>query len=136
MKIIVCGKGGIGKSTLSALIAIEMKNRGYNVLLIDADESNFGLHRLMGASHPVTLLASFGGKKGLKQKTASVFPAGTPPEPFNKMMRINEIPDECVVQAGGIKLLIIGKIHHFGEGCACPMGLLSKIGRASCRERV
>ena len=87
MKIIVCGKGGSGKSTLLALIAIEMKNRGYGVLLIDADESNFGLHRLMGASHPVTLLDSFGGKKGLKQKTESIFPAGTPPEPFNKIDR-------------------------------------------------
>jgi len=127
MKIIVCGKGGSGKSTLSALMAIEMKNRGYGVLLVDADESNFGLHRSMGVSHPVTLLDSFGGKKGLRQKTASVFPAGTPPEPFNKMMRINEIPDECIVETDGIKLLVIGKIHHFGEGCACPMGLLSKM---------
>ena len=127
MKIIVCGKGGSGKSTLSALMAIEMKNRGCNVLLIDADESNFGLHRLMGASDPVTLLDSFGGKKGLKQKTASVFPAGTPPEPFDKMMRIDELPDECIVQADGVRLLVVGKIHHFGEGCACPMGLLSKM---------
>jgi CO dehydrogenase maturation factor len=23
-------------------------------------------------------------------------------------------------------MLVIGKIHHFGEGCACPMGILAK----------
>ena len=23
-------------------------------------------------------------------------------------------------------MLVIGKIHHIGEGCACPMGVLSK----------
>jgi CO dehydrogenase maturation factor len=24
-------------------------------------------------------------------------------------------------------MIVIGKIHHFGEGCACPMGALSKM---------
>jgi len=26
----------------------------------------------------------------------------------------------------GLEMLVIGKIHHFGEGCVCPMGVLSK----------
>ena len=33
MKILICGKGGSGKSTLSVLIARSLKNRGYRVLL-------------------------------------------------------------------------------------------------------
>jgi CO dehydrogenase maturation factor len=68
MKVLICGKGGIGKSTLAALIAIAMKNRGYCVLLIDADESNYGLHRMLGISHPVYMLDNLGGKKGFRQK--------------------------------------------------------------------
>ena len=54
MKVLICGKGGSGKSTLSALIEKKKKNRGYRVLLVDADESNYGLHRLLNISHPVS----------------------------------------------------------------------------------
>nr|MBL0717439.1 P-loop NTPase [Desulfobacterales bacterium] len=39
MKIIICGKGGSGKSTISALIAKGLQDRNFNVVLIDADES-------------------------------------------------------------------------------------------------
>ena len=48
MKIIISGKGGSGKSTLSALLALALKNLGFSVLLVDADESNEGLHHQLG----------------------------------------------------------------------------------------
>jgi len=127
MKVLICGKGGSGKSTLSALIATSLKNRGYRVLLIDADESNYGLHRLLGISHPVSLLDSLGGKKGFREMTASAFPQTLDAVPFKERIRINEIPGDCITESDGIKLLVVGKIHHFGEGCACPMGVLSKM---------
>ncbi|MFC1829407.1 P-loop NTPase [Thermodesulfobacteriota bacterium] len=127
MKIIICGKGGSGKSTLAALIAVSLKHRGYSVLLVDADESNLGLHRRMGISHPESLLANFGGKKGYREKVSSAFPPGAGVAPFDKKIRISEIPEACVARANGIRLLVIGKIHHFGEGCACPMGAISRM---------
>jgi len=39
---------------------------------------------------------------------------------------IKDIPQELVVGEDGIKLVAIGKIHSFGEGCACPMGALAR----------
>jgi|GEM_PF-5918031 energy-coupling factor transporter ATP-binding protein EcfA2 len=45
MKLVICGKGGSGKSTVSALIAREIAPRGETVLVVDTDESNFGLYR-------------------------------------------------------------------------------------------
>jgi len=63
MKILICGKGGSGKSTVSVLIAKTLKNRGYKVLLVDADESNLGIHRLMGVTSSVSLIDTLGGKK-------------------------------------------------------------------------
>lgn len=127
MKILVSGKGGSGKSTLSTLIAKALKNRGYSVLLVDADESNFGLHRMMGVSIPVHLMENLGGKQGFKEKISAAFPKGSGDELFKKGMKIEEIPEVCIAQADGIKLLVIGKIHNFGEGCACSMGMLSKM---------
>lgn len=127
MKIIISGKGGSGKSTVSALLAMALKDRGFSVLLIDADESNHGLHRLLGISYPVPLLESFGGKPGFKKMTASAFPQTLNTVPFKDKMQISEIPNICISEGEGIKLLVIGKIHDFGEGCACPMGALSKM---------
>ncbi len=126
MKIVVCGKGGSGKSTVSTLIARTLNSRGYNVLMVDADESNVGLHRLMGVSQPVILMDNLGGKKGFKEKLNKAFPRGNADEILGTSMTFDEIPKECVSDVDGIKLLAIGKIHHAGEGCACPIGLLSK----------
>lgn len=126
MKIIICGKGGSGKSTIASLIAKGLQHRKFNVLLIDADESNLGLNRLMGVSAPVSIMDNLGGKKEFKQKINSPLPGGSG-ELFRDNMKIDELPEACITQGSGIKLLSIGKIHAPGEGCACPMGMLSKI---------
>ncbi len=127
MKILISGKGGSGKSTLSALVAKALKDRGFSVLLVDADESNYGLHRLLDISFPVSLLDSMGGKPGFKKMTSVTFPQPTAEHPFKDGMGIDEFPEACLAESDGIKLLVIGKIHDFGEGCACPMGALSKM---------
>jgi CO dehydrogenase maturation factor len=127
MKIIISGKGGSGKSTISALLALALKNLCFSVLLVDADESNEGLHRQLGISYPVPLLDSLGGKKGFRKITTAAFPQTAHTMPFKDNMRIKEIPGNCIAEADGIKLLVIGKIRDFGEGCACPMGALSRM---------
>jgi len=43
-----CGKGGSGKSTVAILLASAMHKRGKNIFLVDADESNIGLYRMLG----------------------------------------------------------------------------------------
>jgi len=42
MKVLVCGKGGSGKSTITALLAKSMAKKSYHVLVVDSDESNSG----------------------------------------------------------------------------------------------
>lgn len=44
------GKGGVGTSLVSALLAIEAARRGERVLLVDADESVGSLHMMLGVS--------------------------------------------------------------------------------------
>jgi len=124
MKILICGKGGSGKSTIAALLSKNLVSRGFEVLLIDADESNLGLHRLTGVSMPMDIMEDLGGKKGFKEKLNKTFPDND--QPFSKKIKISELPEACIGEGRGIKLAVIGKIHDFGEGCACPMGVLSK----------
>ena len=127
MKIEVSGKGGSGKSTLSVLLARSMRKMGYRVLLVDGDESNIGLEKLTGIKEPVHLLDYLGGKKGFKEKLNQAMMMDNPAGLFSGKQKIDHLPKECIATSDdGLEMLVIGKIHHIGEGCACPMGVLSK----------
>lgn len=126
MKVLVCGKGGSGKSTITALLAKTMAKRGYNVLVVDSDESNFGLHRQLGVEMPEDFTNYLGGKKALGEKMIEALQKKEPISVFEDKWQISDIPEAYTVEKGNIKVMAIGKIHDFGEGCACPMGALAK----------
>ncbi len=126
MKILVCGKGGSGKSTITALLAKSMAKRGYNLLVVDSDESNFGLHRQLGLGIPEDFMNYLGGKKNLGEKLMQAYQNGNTVSIFENKWQITDIPADYTVEKGKIKMITIGKIHDFGEGCACPMGALAK----------
>ena len=63
MKISVCGKGGSGKSTVVSLLAERLAAAGKEVLIIDSDESNYGLYRHLGMENPKEFTGFFGGKE-------------------------------------------------------------------------
>ena len=121
IKISVCGKGGSGKSTLVSLLANAAQSRGLTTLVVDSDESNSGLHRMLGLDRPPTpLMALVGGKQGIKEKMnrASLL---SEPE-----FSLEQISYPYINEKNGLRLLNIGKIHQALEGCACPMGVLSR----------
>ncbi|WDP90183.1 MAG: P-loop NTPase [Desulfobacter sp.] len=133
MKLMICGKGGSGKSTVSALLAKAMEKQGCRVLLVDADESNMGLYKMMGTQMPQPLMDALGGKKGFQAKLRSAGTGlGAPPPLFPGPLTIqgledNELTRDCLARSGTVRILSTGKIHHFGEGCACPMGNLFRL---------
>ncbi|MBC2709781.1 MAG: hypothetical protein HGJ94_01835 [Desulfosarcina sp.] len=49
-------------------------------------------------------------------------------------MTLSDIPEACLADADGIKLLVVGKIRSFGEGCACMIGNISKTVLSRLRE--
>jgi len=115
MKILVCGKGGCGKSTIVTLLAKEIAARKSKVLVIDNDESNIGLHSRLGMQKPEDFMNYFGGKKVLFEKTKEL----------KDKWRLNDLPRDYLTEKGDIQLLSMGKIYQFGEGCACPINALS-----------
>ncbi|MFP4477484.1 MAG: P-loop NTPase [Desulfatibacillaceae bacterium] len=126
MKILICGKGGCGKSTVSTVLARTLSQKGRDVLLVDADESNHGLHDLLGTDPPVNLMENLGGKPGVKEKMQASSDAFNPVPIFNARFKVEDLPAPCVAEADGVRLLALGKIRKFGEGCGCMLGALTK----------
>jgi CO dehydrogenase maturation factor len=126
MKISVCGKGGSGKSTVVALMADALQKRGYGVLVVDSDESNPGLYRLLGLEgRPRPLLELVGGKK----KVFQAFSEDSDPSSSvltQAEIRTGDIPFGYIVGQDRVSLVCVGKILQSLEGCACPMGALSR----------
>jgi len=119
MKISVCGKGGSGKSTLVSVLANCAESSGYKVLVIDSDESNSGLFRMMEfPKPPVPLMGLVGGKKTIKEKIGRSSVLAQP------RITIADIPSLYVCKRDRLKLVSIGKILQSLERCACPMGVL------------
>jgi len=131
VKICVCGKGGSGKSTVVALLALALRDEAKRVLVVDSDESNAGLHRLLGFAEPPTpLIELAGGKKSVQRVLRAGFAedGGYEEQPVlaRDELGLEDLPPEYVRQRDGIALVCIGKIHQSLEGCACPMGVLSR----------
>jgi CO dehydrogenase maturation factor len=134
MKVMICGKGGSGKSTITTLLARALKRSGKTVLVVDTDESNLCLHRLLGAPLPEVLMENMGGRKGAKEKLHPSFPHNHGDAFFKDPMTLADLPAPCLADADGIKLLVVGKIREYGEGCACMIGGISKAVLSRLRE--
>jgi CO dehydrogenase maturation factor len=121
MKISVCGKGGNGKSVLTSLLANQAISRGLGVIVVDSDESNSGLFKMLGfETPPVPLMELVGGKKKLREKMSQ------PNILAESHFSIKEIPSLYLIRRNGLALVSIGKILQALEGCACPMGVLNR----------
>jgi len=73
--VVGSGKGGVGTSVVSILLALEAHRRGERVLLIDADESVGSLHMMLGILDPGPGLGALrGGQIAPEQLLAAVAP--------------------------------------------------------------
>jgi CO dehydrogenase maturation factor len=118
-KVAVSGKGGVGKSTLSAAIARILSVRGQKVLAIDADPdanlaSAFGLPPdLKSQIRPIALERTL-----IEQRTGAKF--GRTGQMFNLSPEVADVAEKYGIAFGGVTLVVLGAVKTGGSGCACP----------------
>ena len=113
MKIAVTGKGGVGKTSVAAGLAIIFKKQGKKIIAIDADpDANLAATLGFSASErpaPVSEL-----KKIILERTGEVGSF------FKLNPKVDDIPDEFSAKRGNIALMEMGTVKKGGAGCVCP----------------
>jgi len=129
-RILVCGKGGCGKSTLVALMATILQRKAYQVMVMDGDASNpEGLVRLLFGlgveGEPKPLIEFFGGIDVVTCPVDDPSPLtridDPDPVPEKRIDVFKEILPEYYLQNGNISLVQAGKIETYGQGCDGPL---------------
>jgi CO dehydrogenase maturation factor len=125
MKLAITGKGGVGKTTLTALLAQVYADQGRQVLAVDADPSPC----LAGAlGFPDELRSQL---RPIAEMDDLIFErTGAHPGQLGGFFTINpkvdDIPERFSVSHRNVRLLEMGSVDIGGSGCICPESAILK----------
>lgn len=123
MKIAVSGKGGVGKTTFSALLIRTLSDMGKKVLAIDADpDANLAAALGMPDADRVVPIAEM--KDMIFERTGAQ--PGTVGGFFRLNPQVDDLPDKYSVKMDNIKMMRLGSVKKGGGGCLCPESTLLK----------
>jgi len=125
MKIAITGKGGVGKTTLSALLAQVYADAGRQVLAVDADPSPCLAGALGFPDDLRARLSPISEMDELITERTGARP-GTVGGFFTINPRVDDIPDRFAVMHRNVRLLEMGAVDLGGSGCICPESAMLK----------
>jgi CO dehydrogenase maturation factor len=118
MKLAVTGKGGVGKTTIAALLAEASLRHGNRVIAVDADP-DANLAPTLGYPDPASIVPLCDRKELINERVGS-----------GGMIRLNPRVDDLIdtlgVDINGIRLMVLGTIPKGGSGCFCSPSALLK----------
>lgn len=119
LKLAITGKGGVGKTTLSSLLAHLFAESGKRVIAVDADP-DANLAAALGVPpeeaakiRPIAEIADL-----IEERTGAK--PGSSGGMFRLNPRVDDVPDGFGYTQNGITLLVMGKSKEAASGCYCP----------------
>lgn len=125
MKLAITGKGGVGKTTLTALLAQTYADAGRQVLAVDADPSPCLAGALGFPPELRARLRPIAEMDDLIEERTGAKP-GTIGGFFTLNPRVDDIPERFSVLHRGVRLLEMGSVDTGGSGCICPESAMLK----------
>ena len=123
MKLAIVGKGGVGKTTLTAVLARRLAALKRPVVAVDADPDG-NLASALGVSEDVVPQPIAQMRELILERTdAKDEGAGLM---FKLNPKVDDLPERFSVDAGGVRLLVLGTVETGGKGCMCPEGAVLK----------
>lgn len=123
MKLAISGKGGVGKTTICALLIRALADQGKRVLAIDADP-DANLAQALGAEMDVDITPISDMKSLIEERTEAR--TGTLGSFFKLNPKVDDLPEKLSVNIQGIRLMVLGSVKTGGGGCICPESTLLK----------
>jgi CO dehydrogenase maturation factor len=119
MKVAISGKGGVGKSTLAACMAMTLVKKGKTVCALDADP-DANLASALGMPQEVKdSIRPIAYEKALiEERTGAKF--GKAGQMFNLSPDVSDVASRYGVPWEGLSLVVLGAVRKGGSGCACP----------------
>lgn len=123
LKVAISGKGGVGKTTLSAALGEFLSLKGYKTILIDADPDSNLAAALGIQSEKRSEIKPLSLEKDLIKERVGVEPGE------GGMFILNPRVDDLVEKYGlsvnpNLSLIVAGSIEKAGSGCFCPQSSL------------
>jgi CO dehydrogenase maturation factor len=119
MKIAITGKGGVGKTTLSALLCYIYASEGKKVIAVDADPDANLASALGIPAEDIEKLRPIAELTDLIEERTGAKP-GTSGGIFKINPRVDDIPEGFGHKFDNTTLLIMGKSKSAASGCYCP----------------
>ena len=123
MKWAISGKGGVGKSTVTAALALLLAAEGRQVLAVDADpDANLASFLGIPLDRQAAIHTIAEEKAVIEERT------GVKLKDYGQMFKlnptVNDLADRFAYPHRGVNLLVLGAVRGGGTGCACPENTL------------
>ncbi|NDJ74795.1 MAG: AAA family ATPase [Chloroflexi bacterium] len=125
MKLAISGKGGVGKTTLAALLAQAYADAGREVLAVDADPAPCLADALGLPPDLRAQLSPIAEMDELIEERTGAKP-GTTGGFFTLNPRVEDLPERFSVLHRDVRLLEMGSVDLGGSGCICPESAMLK----------
>jgi len=123
MKLAITGKGGVGKTTVSAGLATLFDRDGRSVVAIDADpDTNLALALGMSPGAAESIVPLSQQSDLIRERMGAAGGEGGGFVTLNP--RVDDIAESYGVRLNGMRLFVMGAVRRGGAGCACPENVL------------